>query len=129
MPCSVFAATVLSTVGGDHMLTRYAIFEGRVRPGMDSEMRGYVNDVLAPLWRQFDGAHTVRVMFGVEQDPDGPSLPLVLAITYLDAAAMSRGLASPARYESRDLLPEFFAKYIDGKLLHYVMETDTFISN
>ena len=111
------------------MLTRYAIFEGRVRPGMDSEMRGYVNDVLVPLWRQFDGAHTVRVMFGVEQDPDGPSFPLALAITYLDAAAMARGLASPARYESRDLLPDFFAKYIDGKLLHYVMETDIFTPN
>ena len=111
------------------MLTRYALFEGRVRPGMDSEMRAYVNDVLAPLWRQFDGAHTVRVMFGVEQDPDGPSYPLILAITYPDAAAMARGLASPARYESRDLLPNFFAKYIDGKLLHYVMETDSFIPN
>ena len=111
------------------MLTRYALFEGRVRPGMDSEMRAYVNDVLAPLWRQFDGAHTVRVMFGVEQDPDCPSYPLILAITYSDAAAMARGLASPARYESRDLLPNFFTTYIDGKLLHYVMETDSFISN
>ena len=111
------------------MLTRYAIFEGCVRPGMDSEMRDYVNNVLAPLWRQFDGARTVRVMFGVEQDPDGPSFPLVLAITYLDAAAMARGLASSARYKSRDLLPEFFAKYIDGKLLHYVMETDILTPN
>ena len=53
----------------------------------------------------------------------------MLAITYLDAAAMARGLASPARHESRDLLPEFFAKYIDGKLLHYVMETDIFMPN
>ena len=129
MPYSVFAAIVLSTAGGDHMLTRYAIFEGRVRPGMDIEMRAYVNDVLAPLWRQFDGAHTVRVMFGIEQDPDAPSFPLVLAITYPDEAAMARGLASPARYESRDLLPEFFAKYIDGKLLHYVMKTDIFMPN
>ena len=80
------------------MHTRYAIFEGRVRSGMDSEMRDYVNTVLAPLWHQFDGAHTVRVMFGVEQDPDCPSVSLVLAINYLDAAAMARGLASPARY-------------------------------
>ena len=40
---------------------------------------------------------------------------------------MARGLASPARYESRELLPEFFAKYIDGKLLHYVMKTDIFV--
>ena len=52
-----------------------------------------------------------------------------MAITYRDAAAMARGLASPARYESRDLLPNFFAKYIDGKLLHYVMETDIFMPN
>ena len=129
MRCSVFVVTVFSTVGDDNMLTRYAIFEGRVRPGMDSQMRVYVNDVLAPLWRQFDGAHTVQVMFGVEQDPEGPGFPLVLAITYPDAAAMARGLASPARYESRDLLSEFFAKYIDGKLLHYVMETDSFMPN
>ena len=92
------------------MLTRYALFEGRVRPGMDSEMRAYVNDVLAPLWRQFDGAHTVRVMFGVEQDPDGPSYPLILAITYRHAAAIACGLASPARYESCDLLPNLFCQ-------------------
>ena len=123
MPCLVFAATVLSIAGGDHMLTRYAIFEGRVRPGMDSEMRDYVNNVLAPLWRQFDGARTVRVMFGVEQDPVGPSFPLVLAITYLDAAAMARGLASPARYKSRDLLPEFFAKYVAVSYTHLTLPT------
>ena len=111
------------------MLTRYAIFEGTVRPGMEDEMRSYVEQVLAPLWRQFDGAHSVRVMFAVEQDPQGPSFPLALAITYPDTAAMERGLASPARFESRDLLPEFFAKYLDGKLLHYVMETDSFVPN
>ena len=52
----------------------------------------------------------MRVMFGVEQDPDGPSYPLKLAITYPDAAAMARGLASPARYESCDLLPNLFCQ-------------------
>ena len=67
------------------MLTRYAIFEGRVRPGMDSEMRDYVNNVLAPLWRQFGSVNTVRVMLGVEHDPNGFSFPLVPAITYPDA--------------------------------------------
>jgi hypothetical protein len=111
------------------MLTRYALFEGRVRPGMDSEMRAYVNDVLAPLWRQFYGAHTVRVMFAVEKDPDGPSYPLIRAITYPDTAAMARGLASPARYEPRDTLPNFFAKFIDRKLLNHIIKTDIFIPN
>ena len=56
-----------------------------------------------------------------------PRFPLVLAIDYPDAKAMARGLASPARYQSRDLLPEFFAKYIDGRLLHYVMKSDIFV--
>ena len=47
-------------------------------------MRDYVNGVMAPLRRQFDGVHTARVMLGVEQDTYGPSSPLVLAITYPD---------------------------------------------
>ena len=68
-------------------------------------------------------------MFGVEQDPDGPSFPLLLPITNPDAAEMARGLASLASCESRYLLPNFYAKYIEGKLLHYAMETDIFMSN
>ena len=67
------------------MLPRYAIFEGRVRPGMDSQMWDYVSDVLVLLWRQFGSANTVQVMLGVEHDPNGFSFPLVLAITYPDA--------------------------------------------
>ena len=107
------------------MLTRLAIFHGRVRDGQDTAMRRYVEDVLAPLWRQFDGAEEVRVMYGVEQDDGGPEIPLILAITYLDRAAMARALDSPARYESRDLLPDFFETYLNGSLHHYLMDTDT----
>lgn len=125
MHCLASVVIVLNIGESEALLTRYAIFEGSIRPGKEAEMRAYVNNVLAPLWRKFDGAQTVRVMFGIEHDPNGPSFPLVLAITYPDAAAMARGLASPARFEARDLLPDFFSKYIDGKLLHYVMETNT----
>ena len=107
------------------MLTRLAIFHGRVRDGKDDAMRRYVEDVLAPLWRQFDGAEDVRVMFGVEQDDGGPEIPLILAINYPDRAAMARALDSPARHESRDLLPGFFETYLDGSLHHYLMDTDT----
>ena len=92
-------------------------------------MRAYVNDVLAPLWRQFYGAHTVRVMFALEKDPDGPSYPLIRAITYPDTAAMARGLASPARCVSRDTLPNFFAEFTDRKSLHYIIKTDIFMPN
>ena len=93
------------------MLIRLAIFHGCVRDGKDAAMRRYVEDVLAPLWRRFDGAEEVRVMFRVEQDDGGPEIPLILAITYPDRAAMAPALDSPARYESRDLLPDFFETY------------------
>jgi len=106
------------------MLTRLAIFQGRVREGQKAAMRAYVEEVLAPLWRQFDGAEDVRVMYAVEQDDGGPDIPLILAITYPDRVAMARALDSPARYESRDLLPAFFATYLDGSLHHYLMDTD-----
>ncbi|MGB0798098.1 MAG: hypothetical protein ACPGRD_02095 [Planktomarina sp.] len=100
-----------------------AIFDGTVKPGLEGAMRRYVNDELAPLWRQFTGAIDVKVMFGVDQDPDGPTIPCILQITYPDRAAMAQALDSPARYKSRDMLPGFYERFFDGvKLYHYVME-------
>ena len=106
------------------MITRYAIFIGNVREGQQEGFRDFVETRLAPLWRQFDGASEVRVEYGRDQDPNGPEIPLMLAITYADDDAMARALDSPARYESRDLLPELYEKYLDAKLFHYVMRTD-----
>lgn len=103
------------------MLMRLAIFEGKVRDGQEEAFAAYVRDRLAPLWRQFDGAAEVRVLFGAEHDPSGPQYPLTLAITYPDRAAMERALASPARHQSRDLLPELFERYFDGRMHHHLM--------
>ena len=108
------------------MITRYAIFNGTVKAGMESEMRMHVEAVLAPLWRKFACAEKAEIFYGVEQDKNGPVIPVMLAITYADEEAMAKGLNSPARYESRDLLPAFYEKYFDEVTLwHYVMETDT----
>ena len=105
------------------MITRYAIFNGTVKAGEQASMRAWVEANLAPLWRQFAGAEAVQVLYGVEQDANGPVIPLILAITYADEAAMARGLDSPARYTSRDLLPEFYQRFFDDVTLwHYVME-------
>ena len=103
------------------MLIRLAIFEGTVRDGQEAAFRAYVNERLAPLWRKFDGAAEVRVLHGAEHDASGPTYPLMLAITYPNRAAMERALASPARYESRDLLPELFERYFDGRMHHHLM--------
>ena len=106
------------------MICRYALFIGQVRPGQDDAMRAYVMETLLPLWRRFEGAQHVRVLFGKEQDPDGDPIPLVLAITYEDEKAMARALDSPARHEAKDLLPAFFERFLDGHLLHYVLEVN-----
>ncbi len=110
------------------MLTRYAIFNGTVKAGQEAAMRAWVNTHLTPLWRQFACAEDVRVLFGVEQDANGPTIPLILAITYADEAAMAAALDSPARYTSRDLLPELYEQFFDDVTLwHYVMEREEFI--
>ncbi len=109
------------------MITRYAIFEGVIRDGQTEAMHTFVNERLVPLWRQFACAETVRVMFGVEQDPNGTTIPMILAISYADEAAMKAALDSPARYTSRDLLPELYDTYFEEvKLYHYVMDTQVF---
>ena len=76
-------------------------------------MRAFVDEKLTPLWRKFAGAEEVQVLFGVEYDPAGPTIPLVLAITYADHDAMARALESPARYQSRDLLPGLYERFFE----------------
>lgn len=105
------------------MIVRQAMFVGRVKSGQWDAMRAYAEEALIPLWKQFDAAQDVRVTFGIENDPDGPEIPLTLAISYADEAGMAAGLASDARYASRDLLAGFYEAYFDDvKLLHYVAE-------
>ena len=48
------------------MLTRLAIFEGRVKPGQEAAMRAYVEAELAPLWRQFQPSEEVRILYAAE---------------------------------------------------------------
>ena len=110
------------------MITRYAVFGGKVKPGKDNEMRAWVTEHLTPLWRRFACAEEVRVLYGVEQDANGPTIPLILAITYANQEAMEKGISSPARYEARDLLPELYERFYDKvELWHYVMDREQYL--
>ena len=106
------------------MITKLAIFEGTLKPGAEAEMRAYVEDTLAPLWRNFTGAHRVRVLFAEKQDAaaveESRSIPLILEVDYLTQADLDQAMASPARYESRDLLPGFYERFFeDVRLKHF----------
>jgi len=105
------------------MLTKYAFFNGTLKAGMEQDMRQYVESTLQPLWEQFQPSEKVQVLYGYEQEPDGPTIPLVLAVTYRDEAAMEQAMASKARSDARELLPAFHDRFFDTVCLwHYVFQ-------
>lgn len=104
------------------MITRFALFEGRVKSGLTAAFREAVQGRLVPLWRQFPGAVEVRVMFGEDHDPGAPEFPLILAISYPDRATMEAALESPARAQSRDVTGEIVMAFFEGNIHHHVTE-------
>lgn len=99
------------------MIRRQAIFTGQIRPDMWDDMCAYVKTDLVSLWRQFHGATDVHVLFN--QDP-ASEVPLILSVDYPDQNAIDQAMDSPARYESRDLLPAFYERFFDHvTLTHY----------
>jgi len=96
---------------------------GQVKPGQEAAMRAYVEQTLVPLWRAFAGADRVEVLYGVQQDAAGPSIPLVLSVAYKSQAHVDQAMASPARHESRALLPAFYEAFFDEvQLVHTTFE-------
>ncbi len=109
------------------MITRYAIFGGKIKEGQEQAMREWVSEHLTPLWRRFACAEEVRVLYGMDQDPDGPTIPLILAITYADRDAMHKGVTSPARHAAKELLPELYERFYDKvELWHYLMDREQY---
>ncbi len=104
------------------MITRFALFEGSVKPGKTEAFRTAVIERLVPLWRQFPGNSDVRVMFAEERDEGAPEFPLILAITYPDRTAMEGALNSDVRSRSRDVTGEILAEFFEGRIHHHVTE-------
>ena len=105
------------------MISRCALFIGTVKPGLEAQMRAHVEAQLAPLWRKFEGAAAVRVLYAHKLDDNGPAIPLVLQVDYHSRADIDRALASPARFKSRDMLPAFYEQFWDQvQLVHHEYE-------
>ncbi len=108
------------------MITRYALFEGTVKPGLEEDFRTAVNERLVPVWTKFPGANEVRVMFSEDRDEGAPEFPLILAITYPDVAAMEGALNSDARFQSKDITGEIVAAFFDGRIHHHVTKASDY---
>jgi len=108
------------------MITRFALFEGHVKPADVAAFRAAVLERLVPVWKQFPNNSAVRVMFSEDRDEGAPEFPLILAITYPDHAAMASALESPARNESKGITGEIVDQYFEGRIHHHVTEMNEF---
>ena len=108
------------------MITRYALFEGKVRDGLAEAFRQAVNTELVPLWRQFPGASAVRVSFSEACDQGAPEYPLILGVSYPNEESMHAALASPVRAQSRQVTESVVARFFDGRIHHHVTSSSDY---
>ena len=104
------------------MITRYALFEGSVHEGQTEAFRAAVLAEVLPHWNAFPGALAVRVCFSNERDDGAPELPLILAISYADRAAVDTALASPERAAAKAATESVLARYFHGRVHHHITE-------
>lgn len=102
------------------MITRYALFDGHIRPGETEAFRTAILEEVLPLWKEFPGALSVRVCFAEARDEGAPDYPLILAVSYPDLAAVEAALASPVRARSRAATEAVLARHFEGRVHHHV---------
>lgn len=102
------------------MITRFALFEGKVKEGQTEAFRQAVMDRILPKWKAFPHALDVRVSFAEARDEGAPELPMILAINYPDLASVEAALASPARGEAKAATEAVLAEFFEGRIHHHV---------
>jgi hypothetical protein len=110
------------------MITRFALFEGNVKDDKIDAFQNAVKERLVPVWKQFPGNSSVKVMFSTDRDDGAPEFPLILAITYPDMATMEGALDSSARFESKGITGEIVEEFFTGKIHHHVTQLNEYNS-
>ncbi|XUY29315.1 hypothetical protein RMR21_020095 [Agrobacterium sp. rho-8.1] len=108
------------------MITRYALFEGKVKDGQTDAFRKAVIERILPKWKQFPQATDVRVSFAEARDEGAPELPMILAINYPNLEAVEAALASPVRSEARAATEAVLSEFFEGRIHHHVTLANEF---
>ena len=108
------------------MLTRYAMFQGHINDGQTLAFRAAVLDEVLPKWRAFPGVLAVRVCFAEARDDGAPELPMILAISYPDRAAVDAAMASPIKAAAKAATEAVLARYFRGHIHHHITEAHDF---
>ena len=110
------------------MITRFALFDGQVNPGETEAFRAAVLAEVLPHWKAFPGVLAVRVCFANERDDGAPELPLILAISYPDRAAVDVALASPERAAAKAATESVLERFFRGRIHHHITEAHDHVS-
>jgi hypothetical protein len=110
------------------MITRFAMFDGQVHPGQTEAFRQAILTEVLPHWKSFPSVLAVRVCFSDERDTDAPEMPLILAISYPDRAAVDIALASPERALAKAATESVLARFFTGRVHHHITEAHDHIT-
>jgi hypothetical protein len=109
------------------MITRFALFEGQLKPGQTQAFRDAVLAEVLPHWKAFPGALAVRVCFPDERDEGAPELVLILCIDYADRAAVDVALASPERALAKAATESVAARFFHGRIHHHISQAHDYL--
>ncbi len=104
------------------MITRFALFEGRIKEDRITDFRAAVLGEIVPHWKAMPGVLAVRVCFENERDDGAPEFPLILAISYADRASVDVALASPARAAAKTATESVLDRHFEGRCHHHITE-------
>lgn len=102
------------------MITRFALFEGRIHDGQADAFRQAVLAEVLPRWKAFPGALAVRVGFAESRDDGAPEYPMILAISFPDLDTVQAALASPERNAAKAATDAVLARFFTGRIHHHV---------
>lgn len=105
------------------MITRTAIFEGRIKTGMEDRFFAEVKDRLVPLWRKFPHATNIRLLRVAAADEDALPIAMIQQIEYPSMEALHEAISSPVRAQARAATLEIMEMF-DGRFYHVMSEGD-----
>ena len=104
------------------MITRFALFEGSIDTGQTEAFRAAILADVLPHWQSFPDVLAVRVCFENEHDEGAPEMPLILAISYPNRAAVDAALVSPQRAAAKAATEAVLERYFTGRIHHHITQ-------
>jgi len=104
------------------VITRTAIFEGRLKEGCEERFFADLHERLIPLWHRFPHAANIRLLRIAEADADAPPILMIQQIDYPSMAALDEAIASPVRAQARAVTMELMEMF-EGRFYHVVSES------